>query len=150
MSFIHDGSETVRDHCYLFTVRDHSVLFATWLYTLFCDYLHSSFLHAVGGTVDKTVDVPSGYPNPGLVLYLLPQAAVGHWRLQGSNVGRVWDRISCVAELLIHTGILSHVGRGGRVDHQAEQDDEERQQVESWKLKRRKNRNALHKGVYEE
>lgn len=26
MRFIHDGSETVRDHCYLFTVRDHSVL----------------------------------------------------------------------------------------------------------------------------
>lgn len=26
MTFIHDGSETVRDHCYLFTVRDHSVL----------------------------------------------------------------------------------------------------------------------------
>lgn len=40
MRFIHDGSETVRDHCYLFTVRDHSVLFATWLYTLFCDYHH--------------------------------------------------------------------------------------------------------------
>lgn len=26
MTFIHHGSETVRDHCYLFTVRDHSVL----------------------------------------------------------------------------------------------------------------------------
>lgn len=41
MRFIHDGSETVRDHCYLFTVRDHSVLVATWLYTLFGYYHHS-------------------------------------------------------------------------------------------------------------
>lgn len=73
----------------------------------------------------------SGYPNPGLVFDLLPQAAVGHRRLQGPDVGRVLDRISCVTELLINAGILSHVGRGGGVDHQAEQDDEERQQVES-------------------
>lgn len=114
-------------------------LFATWLYTLFC-YHHHSLSKCCGrgrGWLRAWDSAPSGNSDPRLVLYLLPQAAVGHWRLQGTDVGRVRDGIPCVAELLINARILGNVGGGGGVDHQAEQDDEEREQVESWKLKRR-------------
>lgn len=112
-------------------------------------------LHAVGGAVGdlRASDyAPSGYPDAGLILYLLAQAAVGHWRLQGPGVGRVQDGISCIAELLINPRVLRHIGRGGGVDHQAEQDDEERQQVESGKLKQSEDRDAgfTQKGVCKE
>lgn len=77
---------------------------------------------------------PSGYSYARLLLYFLTQARIGHWRLQGPHSGRVCDSVSRVAELFINARILCHVGGGRGVEDQSQEDDEEGEQVKSWKL----------------
>lgn len=76
-----------------------------------------------------------GHTYMGLFFCLLAQAGIGDWRLHLSRAGQVHNRSWRVTELLVHSGVLGYVRGGGGVQHQPDEDGEERQEVKSWKLK---------------
>ncbi len=136
-----------RSHCYLLTVRDHSVLVCYVVDYIIQWSLSFVFLQTAGpgsGWLVLRDHAPSGYSYARLLLYFLTQARIGHWRLQGSQVGHVCDSVSYIAELLINARILCHIGGGRGVQDQSQADDDEGQQVKAWKLKADKQHNELH------
>lgn len=82
-----------------------------------------------------TGSAPSGHPDPRLLLHLLAQAGVGDWRLHGPEGGQLRDGAPGVTELLVDAGVLGHVCWRGVVQDQPQDDDEEGQQVQPWKLR---------------
>lgn len=78
--------------------------------------------------------LPLGHTYMGLFFGLLAQAGVGDGRLHLSRARQVHNRSWRITELLVHSGILGYVRGGGGVEHQPDEDSEERQEVKSWKL----------------
>lgn len=82
-------------------------------------------------------DVDSRYTYRELLSCVGAQTGVGNGRLHSSwtEWGRVGSLLAaCVPELLIHSWILGHIGRRRGVKCQAQDDDEERQQIQAGKL----------------
>lgn len=129
--------EIWNSHCYLFTVCDHSVLLLVCYMIIslsFSDHYHSLCTESGRRCSGWLGPAPSGHPDARFLLYLLPQAGIGHRGFQGPQSGRVRDGVAGVAEMLVDARVLCHVGGGGGVEHQTQDDDDEGQEVEPWKL----------------
>lgn len=72
-----------------------------------------------------------GHTNVGLVFGLLAQAGVGDRRLHLRSGWQVHSGSRRIAELLVHAGVLGYVCGGGGVEHQPDEDGEERQEIQS-------------------
>lgn len=72
-----------------------------------------------------------GHADVGLLFGLLAQAGVGDRRLHLSCGRQVHNRSRRIAELLVYPGVLGDVRGGGGVEHQPDEDGEERQEIKS-------------------